>query len=94
MQTHFLFFTFSNFGNVNTLRAQLVFFPNHCAICLIFHQQNILKKQYFPHINYENYEINFIKIDIKGFSTTPRIPQIPIQFSIPILLNFHEKMVQ
>jgi hypothetical protein len=52
------------------------------------------QKKYFPHINYENYEINFIKIDIKGFSTTPRIPQIPIQFSIPILLNFHEKMVQ
>ncbi len=93
MQTHFLFSTFSNFGIVNTLKAQLIVPPNPMfAICLIFHQQNPLKKQYFPHISYENCEISSIIIDAsKAFQQHQEHPQIPIQFSIPILLNFHWK---
>ncbi len=91
MQTQFSFFTFSRFGNVNTLRAQLIVPPNSMfAIFLIFHQQNLLKKQYFPHISYENCEINSIKIDAsRAFQQHQEHTQIPIQFSVPILLHFH-----
>jgi hypothetical protein len=91
MQTQFSFFTFSRFGNVNTLRAQLIVPPNSMfAIFLIFHQQNLFKKQYFPHISYENCEINSIKIDAsRAFQQHQEHTQIPIQFSVPILLHFH-----
>ncbi len=70
-----------------------LFLPNPMfAICLIFHQQNLLQKKYFPHISYENCEINSIKIDAsRAFQQHQEHPQIPIQFLVPILLNFHWK---
>jgi len=79
---------------VNTLRAQLVFFPsNFLAICLNFQQQNSLKNQYPSHLSFENCEINSIKSDSpEGFPTPPRMtPNFLIQFSVSVLFNFHWK---
>jgi hypothetical protein len=54
------------FGNVNTLKAQLLFpfKPIFLQIFLNFQQQNPLKNQYLPHLNSENCEINSAKSDL------------------------------
>jgi hypothetical protein len=80
--------------SVNTSRALNWFFlPNPIfAICLNFHQQNPLEKQYLPHLTSENWEINSITSDSqKAFQQHKECPQISIQFSGLILFNFHWK---
>jgi len=96
MWTHFLFFTFSKlkfskFGNVNTLSAQLIV-PSKPNVCNLFDfpSTKSTQKKYFPHISYEICEINSIKINAsRAFQQHQEHPQIPIQFLVPILLNFH-----
>ncbi len=97
VQHIFLFFTFSelkisNFNDVNThtLRA-LIFLPNpNFAICLNFQRQNPFKNQYLPYISSENCGINSVESDSpRAFQQHQKCPQIPIQFSVWILFNFH-----
>jgi hypothetical protein len=47
---------------VKTVRAQLIFpsKPNFCNF-FEFPEQNPLKNQYLPHLNFENCQINSIK---------------------------------
>ncbi len=60
------------------------------AICLNFQQQNPLKKQYFPHLSSETFEINSIKSDSpRALQQHKDSFQIPILFSVSILFNFH-----
>jgi hypothetical protein len=64
-------------------------------ICLNFQQQNSFKIQYFPHLKYKNYEINFIK---SNSTTTFQQHQVHLWIQVKklsmILLNFTNKMVQ
>ncbi len=96
--TLFLFFTFSElkiyeFGNVNTLRDQLIFLPNpFFELCLNFQQQNPLKIQYLPHLRSEYYEIKSIKSDLsRAFQQHPQFQHI-FQFWFSVI--FIEKIVQ
>ncbi len=61
------------------------------AICLNFQQQNPLKNQYVSNVTSENCKINSIRSDSpKAFQQhQQQPPQIPIQFSVSILFNFH-----
>jgi hypothetical protein len=57
---------------------------------LKFQQQNHLKNQYLPHLSFENYEINSMKSDLlRAFQEHQELCQIPIQFAVLILFNFH-----
>jgi len=48
------------------------------------------KNQYFPHLNFENYEIISIKFDSsKVFQQQQEHFQFPMQFLVLILFNFH-----
>jgi hypothetical protein len=59
---------------------------------LNFQQQNPLEKQYLPHLSFENYEINSMKSDLlRAFQEYQELLQIPIQFSVLILFNFHRE---
>ncbi len=80
------------FNNVNTLRAQLIFpsKPNFFTIYLNFQQQKSLQNQYLLHLSSQDCEINSIKSDpSRAFQQDQEYPQIPIQFSVLILLSFH-----
>ncbi len=60
------------------------------AIFLNFQQQNTLKNQYISPLSSENCEVKPYWIWlIEDFPTTPRTPQIPMQFSVSILFSFH-----
>jgi hypothetical protein len=62
------------------------FLPNpNFAICLNFQQQNPLNNHHLPHL-----KLNSIKSDLlRALQAHQEHPQIPIQFSVLILFNFH-----
>jgi hypothetical protein len=65
-------------------------FQTQCLQFVWFSINKIYSKKYFPHISYEICEINSIKINAsRAFQQHQEHPQIPIQFLVPILLNFH-----
>jgi len=48
------------------------------------------KNKYFPHLNFENYEINSIKFDSsKVFQQQQECFQIAMQFLVLVLYDFH-----
>jgi hypothetical protein len=63
------------------------------AIYLNFQQQKSLKNQYLLHLSSQDFEINSIKSNPLRAFLNPfqdqECPQIPIQFSVLILLSFH-----
>jgi hypothetical protein len=96
--THSLFFTFSElkfskFGNVNTLRAQLIFPPksNFCNLFEFsptkFTQKSISSTHYLCEIK------TLLNLTCQGLShnTKNTRSQIPIQFSVSILFNSHQE---
>jgi hypothetical protein len=81
----------SKFGNVNTLRAQLIFpsEPNFCNL-FDFSEQNSPKNQYLSYLSSEICEINSIKSNSsRAFQQQQECPQIPTQFSVLILFKFY-----
>jgi hypothetical protein len=93
--THSYIFTFlelfSEFSNVNTLRAQLNFpsKPNFGSL-FEFPATKSTQKRYLPHLSSENCEINSIKSELpRAFHKEH--PPISMQFSVLILFNFHWK---
>ncbi len=84
---------FNTGSSLNRVWAQLKF-PSKTqflAICLNFQQQNSLKNQCLSHLSSENYEINSIESDpLRTFlQQHQECFQIPMQFSVSILFNFH-----
>jgi len=94
---YFFFFSFQlvypvPLGQVWThLGPNWFFFPNPIfAICLNFQQQIPTKNQYLPQPSSENCEINSTKSDFQStLQQHHECLQIPIQFSVSTLFNFH-----
>jgi len=93
----YIFFNFHNwkilkFGNVNTLRAQLIFpsKPNFWEFFGISSNKIHSKINIFHTSGSENCEIKLIKSDLtRAFQQHQQHLQIPMQFSVSILFNFH-----
>jgi hypothetical protein len=58
------------------------------AFFLNFQQEN-LKIKYFPHLKFENNEINSIKFDSSRVFQQQQERLIPMHFFVLILFNFH-----
>ncbi len=98
--THFKIFTFSELINLLIQQCEHIesstdfsFQTQFFAIYLNFQQQKSLKNQYLLHLSSQDCEINSIKFNSSRAFLNPfrdqECPQIPIQFSVLILLSFH-----
>ncbi len=79
--------------NVNTFNSFSLLNPI-CYNLFEFQQQNSFKIQYISHLKYENYEINFIKSNLKIIFQQHQVHLwIQVKFLFMILSMFIKKMV-
>jgi hypothetical protein len=82
--------------SVNTLKVQLIFpfNPNFCNF-FEFPTTKFTPKTYIQHLNFEIFEINYIKSNSpSAFQQHQEYPQIPIYFHFQFYVVFIVKMVQ